>query len=185
MAGRDEADVWHVDATVALRPGVGGGHAVAERDALGGEVGVADDGADLRGAEGGEGIVLAGSGGLGGVAMVPVGAFEEVADLQDFLSFPGLHGQAALANHLSGLAEEDGPESEAPALVASELPVQPVLDFSVAERALVGDHGLVVLEESAEGGEVVWGEFAEEEPVGLNDDGEHGVRRGGGVRRRG
>ena len=99
------------------------GHAVAESHLLRGKVIVPDDGADQWGVQGAEGVVHAGAGGFRGVALMPVGALEEIAYFQHFPAVPLLEGQTALAYHLSGGLDHHCPEAVAVLPVAGELPL--------------------------------------------------------------
>ena len=170
-SGLDEEPVGHPGTSVVLdHYSRASGHAVAEGHLLRGEVIVPDDGADYGGVQGAEGVVHAGAGGLCGVALMPVGALEEVACFQHFPAVPLLEGQATLAYHLSGGLEYHCPEAVAVLPVSDELPLQPFVHFLIGERAVVGVHDFAVLQDAAEGGPVGWGHLAQLQPWCFNDN---------------
>ena len=104
LAGDAEEDVGHIDAAVVFHHAAPLGHAVAPGHFLGGDVVVADDGEDMGKLQLGKGIVPAGHGGLGGIALVPNIPAEEVSHFGHLLIFPNLlHCDTALPNHRPGL----------------------------------------------------------------------------------
>ena len=125
------ADMGHVNTSIALRPNACGHHAIPLGHPLGGDIGIPDDGANLIRLQRLKGVSLTGGRRLDGVAPVPMGTLKEIADLQDLLLSPGLHGQPALADHLLCLPQDNCPQAEAPPLVAVPLTVQLLLRLSV------------------------------------------------------
>ena len=142
-------------------------HAVAQGHSLGGNVIVPDDGADLGGPEDVECVFHAGAGRFRGVALMPMGVPEQIADLQHFLPVPQLPGHSALAYHLSGLLQHHCPEAVAPFPVPSRLPLQPPVHLLIGERTVVGVHYLLVLQYHAQVRPVRRCHFAQQQPRGF------------------
>lgn len=97
------ADMGHVYTTVVLDPIVLRRHAVAEGNPLGRGVGVPNDGTDLLCLQNVKGVLFAGLCSFGCIALVPAVPAEQIANFQNLPVLPGLHGQTALADHLTRL----------------------------------------------------------------------------------
>lgn len=150
-------------------------HPVSQGNLLRGGVGVPNDGANLICPKGFKGILPARLRRFGGIAAVPVGAVEEVPDFQKLLTFPRLHGQAALTNHFAGLFEDDRPKTKAELTVSLQLAVQPYLRFAVTEGTLVGVHRLFVLKDAAQGRKILLSHLPQEQAFGLQNHGKTSV----------
>ena len=79
-----------------------GGHSYSPGHIPGRQVVVLDDAVQRRGRKNIEAIVPAGPGRLGGIALVPVAALKQIADLQKGQLVQGLGDQAALADDFPG-----------------------------------------------------------------------------------
>ncbi len=111
----------------------------------------------------GKGPVLAGPGGLRGVALALAVPPDVVADLRQELAVDILEGKAAVADELSALPQRHGPEAEAQGLVAAAVPGDPVPDPGLIEGVggVAGDVG--VPQDGIEGVEVLLPQLPEAE----------------------
>ena len=121
---------------------------------LGGEIILPDDGEHLREPQRMKSVIPAGSGSLGGKALMPLAAPEQVADLRHLPPTPVLHGHAALADKLSRGFLNHRPQPKAVCGVTLPLPVQPRLGLIIGEGVFIGVHNQRVLQYFAQGGEV-------------------------------
>ena len=84
-------------------------HAVALGYVLGGNVGIPDDGIHRLRAKGIKGVIAAGAGSLGSIAVMLRGLFKQVAYFQHAVAGDILPGQPALADHLAGFLTDNRP----------------------------------------------------------------------------